>query len=99
MFITTRSDGAPPPGAPLDDDEDRKSTRLNSSHLVKSYAVFCLKKKTYNRDYPLSHTSVFENRYSETTSTTIVDLLSTHETHLHACLSYHATATDVQVEL
>src|SRR6266850_4830019 len=29
-----------PPG-----DRDRKSTRLNSSHLVISYAVFCLKKK------------------------------------------------------
>src|SRR5256885_10267499 len=28
-----------------DSDEDRKSTRLNSSHLVISYAVFCLKKK------------------------------------------------------
>src|SRR5256885_11253307 len=27
------------------DDADRKSTRLNSSHLVISYAVFCLKKK------------------------------------------------------
>src|SRR5437899_7944415 len=27
---------------------DRKSTRLNSSHLGISYAVFCLKKKTYN---------------------------------------------------
>src|ERR1039457_5747909 len=27
------------------DEEDRKSTRLNSSHLVISYAVFCLKKK------------------------------------------------------
>src|SRR5256885_13553506 len=27
-------------------EEDRKSTRLNSSHLVISYAVFCLKKKT-----------------------------------------------------
>src|SRR5256885_12078818 len=27
---------------------DRKSTRLNSSHLVISYAVFCLKKKTYD---------------------------------------------------
>src|SRR5256885_5770770 len=27
--------------------QDRKSTRLNSSHLVISYAVFCLKKKTY----------------------------------------------------
>ena len=25
--------------------EDRKSTRLNSSHVVTSYAVFCLKKK------------------------------------------------------
>src|SRR5436190_12334340 len=27
--------------------EDRKSTRLNSSHTVISYAVFCLKKKKY----------------------------------------------------
>src|SRR5256885_12877832 len=26
---------------------DRKSTRLNSSHLVISYAVFCLKKKSH----------------------------------------------------
>src|SRR2546426_7736756 len=29
--------------------KDRKSTRLNSSHLVISYAVFCLKKKKSNR--------------------------------------------------
>src|SRR5256885_9946860 len=29
---------------------DRKSTRLNSSHLVISYAVFCLKKKTQVHD-------------------------------------------------
>src|SRR5262245_63972712 len=29
-----------------DGGEDRKSTRLNSSHLGISYAVFCLKKKT-----------------------------------------------------
>src|SRR3712207_7040933 len=29
--------------------EDRKSTRLNSSHANISYAVFCLKKKTHNR--------------------------------------------------
>src|SRR5256885_11153118 len=28
---------------------DRKSTRLNSSHLVISYAVFCLKKKNTNK--------------------------------------------------
>src|SRR5256885_3330356 len=30
--------------------EDRKSTRLNSSHLVISYAVFCLKKKKKSRE-------------------------------------------------
>src|SRR2546426_8931321 len=30
---------------------DRKSTRLNSSHLVISYAVFCLKKKKKKKDY------------------------------------------------
>src|SRR5690625_4686500 len=29
----------------LDRNEDRKSTRLNSSHVAISYAVFCLKKK------------------------------------------------------
>src|SRR5437773_5705763 len=32
---------------------DRKSTRLNSSHITISYAVFCLKKKkTYNPNTP-----------------------------------------------
>src|SRR2546426_4619559 len=31
---------------------DRKSTRLNSSHLVISYAVFCLKKKNDDRGVP-----------------------------------------------
>src|SRR5256885_6595385 len=34
---------------------DRKSTRLNSSHLVISYAVFCLKKKK-NRSYLPTYT-------------------------------------------
>src|SRR5256885_13288277 len=42
-------------GAVADADQDggagdRKSTRLNSSHLVISYAVFCLKKKTTNNN-------------------------------------------------
>src|SRR5690349_23392942 len=43
----------PNPGGARDSDEggavvvqDRKSTRLNSSHVENSYAVFCLKKKT-----------------------------------------------------
>src|SRR5690625_7025712 len=30
----------------IEGDPDRKSTRLNSSHVAISYAVFCLKKKT-----------------------------------------------------
>src|SRR5256885_6395821 len=34
---------------------DRKSTRLNSSHLVISYAVFCLKKKKTKYEQPISH--------------------------------------------
>src|SRR5256885_3835338 len=35
-------------GAP----RDRKSTRLNSNHLVISYAVFCLKKKNHSHTSP-----------------------------------------------
>src|SRR2546426_4563869 len=34
---------------------DRKSTRLNSSHLVISYAVFCLKKKKKNNKSTTTH--------------------------------------------
>src|SRR5256885_6869686 len=37
---------------------DRKSTRLNSSHLVISYAVFCLKKKKH---YASDETTRWEN--------------------------------------
>src|SRR2546426_2644180 len=51
----------PGPGLPLGNlepavgwDEDRKSTRLNSSHLVISYAVFCLKKKKSDQSYPVT---------------------------------------------
>src|SRR5574341_1618012 len=35
----------------LGSNEDRKSTRLNSSHQLNSYAVFCLKKKKKERGY------------------------------------------------
>src|SRR2546426_8106296 len=38
--------------SPDDQLTDRKSTRLNSSHLVISYAVFCLKKKTKHLHKP-----------------------------------------------
>src|SRR5256885_16784209 len=36
----------------IDERVDRKSTRLNSSHLVISYAVFCLKKKKKYEESP-----------------------------------------------
>src|SRR4051812_49634550 len=51
LFRSARSDGAAAPRRPGSDGrprrprEDRKSTRLNSSHMSISYAVFCLKKK------------------------------------------------------
>src|SRR2546430_3285367 len=38
-------------GAVFDNPEDRKSTRLNSSHSQISYAVFCLKNKTIKRPH------------------------------------------------
>src|SRR2546429_4914390 len=40
-----------PPRPTLSSSQDRKSTRLNSSHGYISYAVFCLKKKKKHR-YP-----------------------------------------------
>src|SRR3712207_7114042 len=43
-----RATGGGGPGA--DHGEDRKSTRLNSSHANISYAVFCLKKKKKNNE-------------------------------------------------
>src|SRR2546427_7571973 len=42
-----RMDGRP---AATAQPRDRKSTRLNSSHSQISYAVFCLKKKKYEKD-------------------------------------------------
>src|SRR5256885_9875797 len=46
---------------------DRKSTRLNSSHLVISYAVFCLKKKKKNVNC--------DDAYIQTVEDVINDLL------------------------
>src|SRR5204863_3031747 len=67
LFPTRRSSdlgrggraGRPCGAPPLADDRprgvaDRKSTRLNSSHVEISYAVFCLKKKKYKQDFSIS---------------------------------------------
>src|SRR2546426_1807870 len=45
---------------------DRKSTRLNSSHLVISYAVFCLKKKKKEQRQPVQQVSVEHTEHAET---------------------------------
>src|SRR5438874_6882264 len=37
---------------------DRKSTRLNSSHVEISYAVFCLKKKKKKKNKKTNHTHI-----------------------------------------
>src|SRR2546426_6413044 len=47
---TPDRNGSSAPTCPASRDRDRKSTRLNSSHLVISYAVFCLKKKRHNNN-------------------------------------------------
>src|SRR5256885_4280921 len=58
---------------------DRKSTCLNSSHLVISYAVFCLKKKTNTPP----HSNVSTTPTTTTTHDTIVliQLSHTHPKH------------------
>src|SRR3712207_7637792 len=50
------ADAPPPDGRHLGGGQDRKSTRLNSSHANISYAVFCLKKT--NRINKMSSVSV-----------------------------------------
>src|ERR1039457_6111913 len=47
-------------GGALRRSTDRKSTRLNSSHLVISYAVFCLSKKNTNKQHKMTTTSPVE---------------------------------------
>src|SRR5262245_65141339 len=59
---------------------DRKSTRLNSSHLGISYAVFCLKKKKKNtkRKYQKKQKKVVERIAPETEHTNNADSQLTH---------------------
>src|SRR5256885_7015202 len=57
---------------------DRKSTRLNSSHLVISYAVFCLKKK---KQHP-------QHRFNISKQPTQPALI--HTIHSHVYVSTHS---------
>src|SRR5207244_9751570 len=59
-----RKNGAPYSGKTVVteyyDVKDRKSTRLNSSHQIISYAVFCLKKKRISTTLNLSLSTLFK---------------------------------------
>src|SRR3712207_8159669 len=50
LRVSSTSPTGPRTSGELEVREDRKSTRLNSSHANISYAVFCLKKKKENND-------------------------------------------------
>src|SRR5438067_7089615 len=56
---------APPRRLPERNFEDRKSTRLNSSHVSISYAVFCLKKKKNKHNLHNAQSDEVEDDYLE----------------------------------
>src|SRR3712207_2759791 len=60
-------------------EEDRKSTRLNSSHANISYAVFCLKKKKKNNILTSSLSSDISLFFFNDTATTEIYTLSLHD--------------------
>src|SRR4051812_49475011 len=60
-------------------DRDRKSTRLNSSHMSISYAVFCLKKKKHTPRAASTRTSTLGGP-SRTSRRNITKLGTTHHT-------------------
>src|SRR5256885_7010996 len=73
--------------------EDRKSTRLNSSHLVISYAVFCLKKKKKtSHETPLPTINPTDSIHHPTFLLTIyphTNILSTPFLHVYIYIYHH----------
>src|SRR5438874_5885630 len=57
--------------------EDRKSTRLNSSHVEISYAVFCLKKKKKKLKKTRNSLKLRPTRYSQATPAVITKITTT----------------------
>src|SRR5690554_7033512 len=69
---------------------DRKSTRLNSSHVRISYAVFCLKKKKQkkNTDKKYKKTQTTRIKRSKKLLITHIHLYSNNYTVLYACMTH-----------
>src|SRR5258705_699702 len=76
-------------GKPL---TDRKSTRLNSSHLGISYAVFCLKKKKQQLSYFMTLTSTDDYKIIQPRCVSAWDCVSGHPDiccmTASSCMSY-----------
>src|SRR5256885_9026629 len=60
---------------------DRKSTRLNSSHLVISYAVFCLKKKKKQKYTNRCECSYISSHIRDRNDPCRVDTIDVHSHH------------------
>src|SRR5256885_7933296 len=67
---------------------DRKSTRLNSSHLVISYAVFCLKKKK-NTPHTLRHIRLHTIHHYDVSIYLYLTLHSSHILQICLALTLH----------
>src|SRR5690554_7161515 len=69
---------------------DRKSTRLNSSHVRISYAVFCLKKKKQkkNQEKKYKKTQTTRIKRSKKLLITHIHLYSNNYTVLYACMTH-----------
>src|SRR5260221_7658357 len=81
-------------GAGVGFSTDRKSTRLNSSHTVISYAVFCLKKKKNIRnvvrrcpDTRMSIVLIADSHITSTLSLTTVILINVDQTSFQVNVS------------
>src|SRR5437667_6625234 len=57
------------PGEDRYKETDRKSTRLNSSHITISYAVFCLKKKKKRHNIKINEKKKYEKQHTSKHST------------------------------
>src|SRR6266508_3780302 len=65
--------------------EDRKSTRLNSSHVAISYAVFCLKKKNqhFNNFHYSPNNTLYNSTYNNLYNSPDNNLYNSHENNLY----------------
>src|SRR5699024_5342606 len=78
-----------------DDPSDRKSTRLNSSHVSISYAVFCLKKKTIRKCMPPNRINVLKVSDVESLDILVEVPLGLHR--MRSILAYSARLSNATI--